>query len=293
MEKVKTQWHPAFCSAMELILERDMEHLEFMREYNLSRKPLEVDLLVIKKPAGYEVTDPIGRIFREHNLFEYKSPDDEVNIDTFYKVNAYAALYKASSGTVDGIKAGNVTISLIREAKPGKLFKNLVKEGFLVSNPYKGIYYVGGKSYFSTQVIVSRELSGEQYVWLQALTRALDEQTAKKLVLCARDYSTQGEKELISSVLTVSTQANDGLFAKMKEDSDMYEALQGLFADEINQRIANADMNARQEEKQSGLRDLVIILKGMLPDFDAVYQKIVQCDSYADVSREQVMKYWK
>lgn len=216
-----------------------------------------------------------------------------MNIDTFYKVNAYAALYKASSGTVDGIKAGNVSISIIREAKPKNLFKNLVKEGFPVNNPYKGIYYIGGKSYFSTQVIVSRELSGEQYVWLQALTRTLDEQTAKKLVLCAQDYSTQGEKELISSVLTVSTQANDGLFAKMKEDADMYEALQGLFADEINQRIANADRNARQEEKQSGLRDLVSILKEMLPDFDAVYQKIVQCDSYADVSREQVMKYWK
>lgn len=76
----------------------------------------------------------------------------------------------------------------------------------------------------------------------------------------------------------------------------MRDALEILFGDELNERIAsavaNADVNARQEEKQSGLRDLVRILKGMLPDFDAVYQKIVQCDSYANVSREQVMKYW-
>lgn len=40
MEKIKAQWHPAFCSALELVLEKDMEHLEFIREYNLTRKPL-------------------------------------------------------------------------------------------------------------------------------------------------------------------------------------------------------------------------------------------------------------
>lgn len=53
MEELKIQWHPAFCSAMELILKEDRDHLEFIREYNLNTKPLEVDLLVIKKPAGY------------------------------------------------------------------------------------------------------------------------------------------------------------------------------------------------------------------------------------------------
>ena len=36
MDELKIQWHSAFCSAMELILERDREHLEFIREYNLN-----------------------------------------------------------------------------------------------------------------------------------------------------------------------------------------------------------------------------------------------------------------
>ena len=51
MDELKIQWHSAFCYAMELILERDREHLEFIREYNLNTKPLEVDLMIIKKPA--------------------------------------------------------------------------------------------------------------------------------------------------------------------------------------------------------------------------------------------------
>ncbi len=67
MEELKIQWHPAFCSAMELILKEDRDHLEFIREYNLNTKPLEVDLMVIKKPAGYRVSDEIKKrkyIFR-------------------------------------------------------------------------------------------------------------------------------------------------------------------------------------------------------------------------------------
>lgn len=64
MEELKTQWHPAFCSAMELVLEEDREYLEFIREYNLNTKPLEVDLLIIKKPQDHQVKDKIGRIFK-------------------------------------------------------------------------------------------------------------------------------------------------------------------------------------------------------------------------------------
>lgn len=33
MEELRTQWHPAFCSAVELILGQDREHLEFIREH--------------------------------------------------------------------------------------------------------------------------------------------------------------------------------------------------------------------------------------------------------------------
>ena len=71
-----------------------------------------------------------------------------MNIDTFYKVNAYACLYKASSRRVNEIKSDNVTITLIRESKPEKLLRELEKEGFIIRNPYKGIYYTGSKTYF-------------------------------------------------------------------------------------------------------------------------------------------------
>ena len=45
----KKQWHPAFCAAIELELKEDKEVLYYEREHNLSKKPLQIDLLVIKK----------------------------------------------------------------------------------------------------------------------------------------------------------------------------------------------------------------------------------------------------
>lgn len=45
----KIQWHPAFCAAMELELAENREDLTYQREYNLSKKLLQVDLLIIRK----------------------------------------------------------------------------------------------------------------------------------------------------------------------------------------------------------------------------------------------------
>ena len=72
----KIQWHPAFCAAAELELRFNKDDLEFKREYNLSKKPLQMDLLIIEKRKGVQIQNEIGKIFRGHNIIEYKSPDD-------------------------------------------------------------------------------------------------------------------------------------------------------------------------------------------------------------------------
>ena len=43
------QWHPAFCSAVELELRDYKQYLTYEREHNLGRMPLKIDLLIIKK----------------------------------------------------------------------------------------------------------------------------------------------------------------------------------------------------------------------------------------------------
>lgn len=54
-KELKTQWHPAFVSAMQLELKEDAEYLDFTSEYNLNTKPLEMDLLIVKKEKDVEI----------------------------------------------------------------------------------------------------------------------------------------------------------------------------------------------------------------------------------------------
>ena len=121
MSDTKIQWHPAFIAAMNLELIQNRNDLVFEKEYNLNTKPLEIDLLVIKKYVSVKITNEIGHLFKGHNIIEYKSPEDNLDIDDFYKTVAYASLYKAYGETVDSIKADDITVSIIREAKPEKL----------------------------------------------------------------------------------------------------------------------------------------------------------------------------
>ena len=45
----KIQWHLAFCAAAEIELYQNRKELEFKKEYNLSQKPLQIDLLIVEK----------------------------------------------------------------------------------------------------------------------------------------------------------------------------------------------------------------------------------------------------
>ncbi len=105
MEDTKIQWHPGFTAAMMLELKENREDLIFEKEYNLNTKPLEIDLLVIRKEAGVMIANEIGEFFRIHNIIEYKSPGDHLDIDDFYKVQGYASLYKSYGKYVDERKA--------------------------------------------------------------------------------------------------------------------------------------------------------------------------------------------
>ena len=82
----------------------------------------------------------IAFFFRGHNILEYKSPEDHLDIDTFSKTLAYAYLYKSYGKTLDEIKTDDITISIVREAKPAGLFRYFREHGCSVSTRYSGIY---------------------------------------------------------------------------------------------------------------------------------------------------------
>ncbi len=244
-KEIKIQWHPAFCSAMELTFMEDAGILSFNRENNLSSKPLQVDLLVIDKEPGKKLHNDIGYIFKAHNIIEYKSPEDELNIDTYYKVIGYGCIYKALTGKkVNETRAEDITLTLLRHYKPVKLFNELKQYDVKIAEKYPGIYYLSGKVLFDTQIIVSDELSANEHIWLKALTNKLDKNEARKLIESLPPKHGDEKNEDAKAVMQVVLNANWNLFENLrKEDPVMNDFVSEFFKDDIEkkdrERISN------------------------------------------------------
>lgn len=131
-ESTKIQWHPGFYATTEIELRSNKNDLHFIREYNLSKKPLQIDMLIIEKLKNVQIQNEIGKLFRKYNVIEYKSPDDEMNIDDFFKTVGYAYLYKGLGEKVNQIPLEELTASLFRERKPLDLMKELTKYGCMI-----------------------------------------------------------------------------------------------------------------------------------------------------------------
>lgn len=67
----KLQWHPAFCAAAGLEFHEDIERLELKLEYNLSKEPIRIDLLIIKEGSTGQIKNEIGHIMRIYNVTEH------------------------------------------------------------------------------------------------------------------------------------------------------------------------------------------------------------------------------
>lgn len=240
------------------------EYLDYMQEYNLSSKPLEMDLLIVKKIKEIETKNEIGRIFRKHNIIEYKSPDDSMNVNTFLKVVAYACLYKTQEEHVDDIVLDEITITLVRKRKPIKLFRWFRDNGYGVEEKYQGIYYINKEGCFPTQVVVSKEVNKENQKWLTLLHDDLDREDAERVVLQVDSLTEENEKEYADSVLQVALQENEKLFYELKEEGKMCEALRKLMEPEITEAIQQATQQAAQQAAQQAmqqtLRDVIVKL---------------------------------
>ncbi|MCI5641355.1 MAG: hypothetical protein MR316_10320 [Lachnospiraceae bacterium] len=237
--KSTIQWHPAFCAALELEFQKDADALEFQREYSLSRKLLLVDLIVIKK-ENCAMHNNIGAIFRKYNLFEYKSEDAALNVDTYFKTLSYAFLYKSAGDIVDQIDIRSITISFVRARKPIKLFQWFNKNGYTILPRYSGIYYITKDGFPPTQCIILSELSGEEHIFLQALKKTLSQQQVEQFILAATSSSTQKTDDCINAMLAIMLQHNKQLFHNIYQGGNvtMCEALRELFHDELEEREA-------------------------------------------------------
>lgn len=261
------QWHPAFCAAAELEFKENKTELDFQREYNLSKKPLQIDLLVVEKLDDVNVENEIGRIFRKYNVIEYKSPKDGLTIDDFFKTFAYAELYKSQGKTVDQIPINQLTVSVVREIKPDELFRSLAKYGFMVEKKFEGIYYVYGL-HLPAQIVVTKELNSKKHRSLKVLSENALEEDARAFIEDARKLTDQGDLINVDAILQVSVSANYDLYNELKRRyPEMCEAMKTLMRDEMMEAQREGEVRG---EKKGILETLFGLVKdGILSVSDA------------------------
>lgn len=240
------QWHPAFFAGLQIEFGNEAKYLQFEQEHQLGTKPMSIDVL-IKKDRNRSIHKNIGRIFREHNIIEYKGPGDYLSVDDFYKVYGYACFYKADATRVNEVRIEELTISLISEGYPRKLLKHLQEDkGLQVIKKEEGIYYITGDK-IPMQLIVTGKLSAKENLWLRNLTNHLEGRQAARELL--EDYKNHDKNSLYKSVMNIIVRANKKEFQEVK---DMCEALEELMHDELEERRRLGMQQGIQQGIQQG-----------------------------------------
>ena len=234
------QWHPAFYAGIQIEFEAERDKLIFENEHQLGTKPKQIDVLIIKKYSNEPIRKNIGRIFRKHNIIEYKSPTDYLSIDDFYLVYGYACLYKADSTRIDSISANEITLSFVCHKFPQEVIKHLKNvRKYTIEKQEDGIYYVKG-DFFPIQIIYTRELSSEENLWLKNLTDTL--KNKNDILTLMSEYKNHTSNNLYSSVMDIIVKANE---RKFEEVTDMCDALKEIYL--------RQNREAYEKEKQEAI----------------------------------------
>lgn len=241
-EKKPFQWHPANYAGLQIEFEDEKEYLSFEGEHQLGTKPMAIDILIIKNTEGYKVKKNIGRIFRKYNIIEYKSPDDYLSIDDFYKVYGYTCFYKADTPSVNQISVNELTITFISRKYPKKLLRHLeLERGFAIQKIESGIYYIVGDA-IPIQFIVANKLSQTENLWLKGLTNQLH--NYELTAALTKDYYEHKQNTLYESVMDIIMRANKKQF---EEANNMCEAMKEFIWEHYGDEI--------MKEKQASFED--------------------------------------
>ena len=230
-------WERSASAALSFSLSRYKDRLQKKDLVKLNTRPREIDVQIIDKQYGAErIDNAIGHLFERHNLIELKNPYEQLNIDVIWKGISYAAQYKSSGidkqtgkKGVDAIPIDEVTLTFIRISKPINLFKDIKKRGYGIEQHYPGVYYITGIADIRMQIVVGKELEGDEFVALRVQGSGANEEDIKKFIKLAGLLKDSEEKDAYDAIMQTSMTENEEVYNNLKEgDGIMCEALERL-----------------------------------------------------------------
>jgi hypothetical protein len=161
----------------------------------------------------------IARIFRRHNVFEYKSPEDYASVEDFQKVCAYVWLY----ASMNKASMRDITVTIVGTRHPNEALRYLKEDwDCKISEPYSGVYIAKGFM-IPVQIVESKKLNKHENLWLYSLQNNVNAENLKAVL---RAVAKRGKGERFGAYLNVLLSANP---KTMKEIDVMTAELREVF----------------------------------------------------------------
>ena len=240
-------WHSMAYALFHIILFRFKE-INIKHEFPLGARPPRADFIVIDDNETIDLDSAVFEIFRKTNLIEFKSPDDELSEQVLWKVIAYACLYIAKYGA----KFDDITITLLRDAKPAKLLKEL--EEYVEADDENGIYYIKDwKVNFPIQIVVTSCLKGKENAGFRAISKNPRIEDIEQLLLEVSEAQDAGLIGWFRDFLDLFSRLDSEMVEEIKRrDPDMARTWRDIF--EVDQEINRAVTTARADERANTTR---------------------------------------
>ncbi len=257
MDKTKKdlQYHPPACAALELELRADRDVLDFQSELNLNTLPNKVDILVVKKEPSAQIHSGLGAIFQRYNLWEYKNPNDKLNVKIYYRMLGYAGLFTAYKADTE--EMSEITLSFMRERKPVKLMSWLKRNGFTVTEYQKGIYHIRRSGHYDMQIVVTSETDVDAYQWVTKLSANVKEEDVIKLGNTAKELLDFRDYLNAEAVFNLLYQLNKNR-EWMKEEGSIMGQMKSIFSGEYREKLLQQAEQIEQKDAQIEQKDAQI-----------------------------------
>ncbi|WP_010258101.1 hypothetical protein [Treponema primitia] len=243
-KRERITWHTAFYDAIRLELIDYRDVLEFTIEHQLTREPLRIDMVIIKKKRNVVIDKKIASIFRGRNLVEFKGPEDSLMVAAFNKVMAYVYLYctPPESGNIQ-----DVTISFVTSQEPRELKKHLREVyQYTLTEKWPGITLIEGRL-MPMQIINQKKLPKTEARWLTGVGPGLSISSTRGIIDATKKTPEGAPKDAFLYMLALANERQVKEVLGMQGDATIDRLFTELGA------IPRLEAKIKAEEKEQFL----------------------------------------
>lgn len=237
--RTHNDWHSWFHALLNMKLYRFFDRISIKPEFVLGVEPPRADFLILTEDEVLDLGLDVFKIFRKHNIIEFKNPTDTLDRRVLCKVVGYGNIYISQAKHKDDIPVDQVTLSIFRESHPSELFKELGDK--VKPDKTKGIYHVTELTELPLQIVVTKELIGEEYAEFRGISEKPDKADIIKIIEDAKDQKEYFMQQQYRAYLDMAAKIDRNLIDEIRRDKDMTNAWMDIFKSEIDQRIDEHD----------------------------------------------------